>query len=81
VADAMGQAVRSGAASEAALADAPVSGHAGLAVAADGTLNAWFIGFVPDDAGNYLAIAVLVEGAEDAADAARVGGEVLGAAL
>lgn len=81
VADAMRQAVRSGAASAASLADVPVSGHAGLAVAADGTLNAWFIGFAPDDAGNYLAIAVLVENAEDAGDAARVGGEVLDAAI
>jgi peptidoglycan glycosyltransferase len=82
VADAMRQAVRSGAASEAAQPDVPVSGHAGLAVAAaDGTLNAWFIGFAPAEEGHYLAIAVLVEDAEDAGDAARVGGEVLGAAV
>jgi hypothetical protein len=78
----MRQAVRSGAASAASLPDIPVSGHAGLALAsADGTLNAWFVGFAPNGEGGWLAIAVLVEDAGDASEAARVGGEALGAAL
>jgi peptidoglycan glycosyltransferase len=78
--DAMREAVRSGAANDAALTDAPVSGHAGLSVSGE-TRNAWFVGFVPKGEDGWLAIAVLVEDAEDAGDAARVGRGALGAAL
>lgn len=80
VAGAMRAAVRSGSATAATVPDVPVSGHAGLAPSG-GVQHAWFIGFAPSGEGAWLAVAVLVEDAEDASVAAEVGGEALEAAL
>ncbi len=59
-----------------------VYGHAGLALAGPAqTYNAWFIGFVRRSSEEAIAAAILVEGSDDAALAARIGSEVLHAAL
>jgi hypothetical protein len=42
--------------------------------------NSWLIGFVDLPDGRALAIAVVVEAAEDAQIAARIGGQLLAAA-
>jgi membrane peptidoglycan carboxypeptidase len=78
----MAQAVETGAARAARLPGRQVYGHTGLALAGpEGTLNAWFIGFVTHENGQVLAIAVLLEGENDASVAARIGGEALQIAL
>lgn len=82
VAALMEQAVLNGAARAAAQPASRVHGHAGLAVSGpEGAYNAWFIGYAyraPDDA---IAVAVLIEDTPDAREAARIGGQVLQAAL
>jgi peptidoglycan glycosyltransferase len=78
----MREAVRQGSAQAAALLHAQVYGHAGLAIAGPSEMtNAWFIGFVYGPDGRVLAVAVLIEGAAQAADAAYVGGVALEAGL
>lgn len=78
----MGQAVAEGPAAAASVPGEQVYGHAGLAIAGpDGTLNAWFIGFVESTSDRRIAVAVLLEDTADAREAARVGGAVLDAAL
>jgi len=72
VAAAMSESVSSGAAQAAAIPNESVHGHAGLAVAGGGTLNAWFIGFLDD-----AAIVVLLENEASAAPAAEIGGRIL----
>lgn len=82
LAEMMGFAVRGGVAQAAAIEGFNVYGHSGLALAGpQQTYNAWFIGFVRRNSEEALAIAVLIESSDDAALAARIGGEVLRAAL
>lgn len=77
---AMRSAVLSGAAHDAAQPGLEIYGHAGLALADDDTFNGWFIGFVPRG-DSWLAIAVLVEDVPDTRLTARIGGEILAAAV
>ncbi len=66
----------------AAAADQPsleIAGHASLAYTGDDAL-VWFIGFVSVDAEHRIAIALVIENSDDIGLAARIGGEVLGAA-
>lgn len=78
--DAMRAAVMNGAARDAAQPGLDAHGHAGLALADDASFNGWFIGFAPSGEG-WLAVAVLVENTPDTREAARIGGEVLAAAV
>jgi penicillin-binding protein A len=81
----MRRAVMSGDARGAALPDHLVYGHTGLALAGpEGSLNAWFIGFVRLDSQRAVAVAVLIEDIRDpqeASTAAEIGGQALLAAL
>lgn len=82
IAEIMAEAVGRGSAQQAALPSRTVSGHAGLALTdVEGSLNAWFIGFVPLSDGGAYAVAVLLEDTPDAGEAAAIGGYVLQAAL
>ena len=82
IASLMRDAVERGAAHEAGRSVGQAYGHAGLAVAgAEERYNAWFIGFAYRAAGDAVAIAVLLEDTQTAGTAARIGGEVLQAAL
>ncbi|MDZ4770132.1 MAG: cell division protein FtsI, partial [Chloroflexota bacterium] len=56
-----------------------IAGHASLAYTGDDAL-VWFIGFVSVDAEHRIAIALVIENSDDIGLAARIGGEVLGAA-
>lgn len=74
VAAAMAECVSSGAAQAATIPGKQVHGHVGLAVAGPGeTLNAWFVGFVDDEA----AVVVLLEDESSAESAALIGGQML----
>jgi membrane peptidoglycan carboxypeptidase len=74
VSAAMAESVSSGAAQAAAVPGRQVRGHVGLAVAGpEGTLNAWFIGFLDDSA----AVVVLLEDESSAEHAALIAGEIL----
>jgi cell division protein FtsI/penicillin-binding protein 2 len=78
----MGDAVSSGAASEAALPNATVYGHTGLALSGpQGVFNAWFIGFAYLPNGNSVVVTVLIEDESEVSEAARIGGETLRLAL
>ena len=78
----MAEAVRSGAAQEAALPARSVLGHAGLALTGpDDTLSAWFLGFVPLANGESYVVAVLLEDTPNASNAASLGGQILQAAI
>ena len=78
----MAQSVLNGSSRAARIRRQRVSGHTGLAVSGpEGTLNAWFIGYVLPTDGPMLAVAVLIEDVTSAEDAARIGGEALDAAL
>lgn len=78
----MRKAVSQGAASAAQLPGQSVYGHAGIALSGpEGSLNAWFIGFVPRPDGGAVAVAVLIEDAGQPDAAAEIGGQVLQAAL
>ncbi len=82
IAEMMSFAVREGAAQAAAIEGVDVYGHSGLALAGpQQTYNAWFIGFVRRNSEEAVATAVLIEGSDNAALAAQIGGEVLHAAL
>ncbi len=78
----MAESVARGAARQAAGVDGNVHGHVGLALAGpEGTLNAWFIGFINRPNGQAIAIAVLLEDKADASVAAKIGGDILRASL
>ena len=78
----MGDAVSSGAASEAALPNTKVYGHTGLALSGPlGAFNAWFIGFAYLPNGNAVVVTVLIEDESEVSEAARIGGETLRLAL
>lgn len=79
VAAAMAESVSLGASQMAAISlGEQVYGHTGLAIVGpDGTLNAWFIGFVD----HTVAVAVLLENQMAADVAAEIGGQVLSVAL
>lgn len=78
----MVEAVRSGAAQRAALSARSVAGHAGLALTGpDEILSAWFIGFVPVNGDEALAVVVLLEDTPDAEEAAALGGQILQTAI
>lgn len=78
---AMRAAVTDGAAKAADQGTVPVYGHASLAYTSpQKTPLAWFIGFVDTPNGHSIAVAVVLEGAPDAALAALVGGATLAAA-
>jgi beta-lactamase class D len=80
--DLMRKAVSQGAANAAQLPGQVVYGHAGIALSGpEGSLNAWFIGFVPRPEGGAVAVAVLIEDADQPDAAAEIGGQVLQAAL
>lgn len=78
IAKVLADAVRQGAAQSAHVADYTVHGQVGLALSGPkASLNSWFIGFVYRGNGEAIAVAVLLEGSSNAADAARIGGAVL----
>lgn len=81
VADLMRLSVEQGAAGAARSEDVPVHGHAGLALSSEGTYNGWFTGFVETGSDSAVAIAVLLEDVRSAAEAARIGGDMLQAGL
>jgi peptidoglycan glycosyltransferase len=82
IAGLMARSVTSGAAQSAHQPDLTIYGQVGLALSGPKTaLNSWFIGFAYRENGDAVAAAVLLENTGDAADAARVGGQVLHAAV
>ncbi len=82
MANLMKRAVSQGGANAAQLPGQEVYGHAGIALSGpEGSLNAWFIGFVPRPDGGSIAVAVLIEDADQPDVAAAIGGQVLQAAL
>jgi peptidoglycan glycosyltransferase len=80
LAAAMRQAVAEGAAQGAGLQGMAVAGHAGTALAGPDIYHAWFIGYAPANAPRY-ALAVLVEGSDEAAVAGQVARGLLAVAL
>lgn len=71
-------AVSEGAAQPARVPDITTYGHTGLAVSSmEGSLNAWFIGFIRLENDDAIAIAVLVEDVTNPNSAAEIGGQVL----
>jgi peptidoglycan glycosyltransferase len=74
----MQQAVESGAAHAASSTQRRIYGYTGLALTGPGfNFNTWFVGFTYDDSDRPVAIAILLEGSQDAERAARIGGQLL----